>query len=334
MKLSIYQIECYGCTQWLCTIGLSLLFCLSYKISFAQENKQAKSESLRKEVASPLLPNVLNTQGAHVLHIEGQTIQKIIIGGVIEPTLQLNLLEQNTEQQANKSLGEEFNLYREGNEIFLTTKNYAAKQYTLEMLCPKNLALKITTQGACDLQIDGMQALVEINNEKGNITLNALEGWAVLSTTDGNIYVDFAKTPPSQTMSFVTINGDIELNFPKDVQATLKVKQAQGSLENAFDTENKYFADEEMEQSFTQDVKESPTKSTSLKKSNDVMQERASIYSQSSQSQTGANDAAKSRAEVVSSMVAKSQEVLLNQGSPQTFFVSTRNGNITIRKKP
>jgi Putative adhesin len=105
----------------------------------------------------------------------------------------------------------------------------------LEIEVPAGFDIKVSTYNDGDLIINGIQGEVELTNYNGEITAENISGSVVASTYNGEIKATFDKVTEGAPMSFTTWNGDVDLTFPANLKATLKMKTERGEILTGFD---------------------------------------------------------------------------------------------------
>ena len=73
-----------------------------------------------------------------------------------------------------------------------------------------------------------------IDNSGGGIYLNNISGTAILSTIEGNIRARFNAVNAGQPMAFSSMDGSIDIMFPEDYGAILKLKSVYGKIVSDF----------------------------------------------------------------------------------------------------
>lgn len=105
----------------------------------------------------------------------------------------------------------------------------------LHIQVPVNTSLKVATNNDGDIQVDEIQGEVEASNLNGAVTLTRIAGAAVVDAMNDDITVAFTHVDPDKPMSFSTLNGDIDVTFPSDVQANVYVETEYGTISSDFD---------------------------------------------------------------------------------------------------
>ncbi len=105
----------------------------------------------------------------------------------------------------------------------------------LTIQVPRNTALKLGCLNDGDIKVEGVNGEIEVNNTNGAVTLTNISGSVVAHALNDDIIVTFAKITPDKSMSFSSLNGDIDVTFPPDLKAKVKMKTDNGDVYSDFD---------------------------------------------------------------------------------------------------
>jgi hypothetical protein len=105
----------------------------------------------------------------------------------------------------------------------------------VEIRLPYSWSLDIVNQADGDVFVNNMSGELVIDNAGGAIYLNNVSGAAVLATLDGLIRARFTDIPSGQPMAFSSMDGTIDLTFPNDLDAIIKLKTEHGQVISDFD---------------------------------------------------------------------------------------------------
>jgi DUF4097 and DUF4098 domain-containing protein YvlB len=100
---------------------------------------------------------------------------------------------------------------------------------------PTNTSMKLSTVNEGDIDVSNVKGDLEVSNTNGSITLSEVNGSAVLDALNGKIAVSFSGVNPEKSMSFSSLNGDIDITFPSALKATVRIKTEQGEIYSDFD---------------------------------------------------------------------------------------------------
>ena len=109
------------------------------------------------------------------------------------------------------------------------------KTTNLEIKVPSNFSLKLGTVNQGNISAKGVKGEMEISNVNGEITLTDVSGSASADTVNGDITINFLSVTDGASMAFSSMNGDLEVTFPKSTKGRLKLKSEQGDIFTDFD---------------------------------------------------------------------------------------------------
>jgi DUF4097 and DUF4098 domain-containing protein YvlB len=108
-----------------------------------------------------------------------------------------------------------------------------AVDLVIQVPSASNLELSSTNDG--DIVVENVSGAIEVSNVNGSNTLRNVSGNVVAHTVNGEILVTLSRVTPDKPMSFSTMNGDIDVTFPADVKAAVRLKSQQGDIYSDFD---------------------------------------------------------------------------------------------------
>jgi hypothetical protein len=103
---------------------------------------------------------------------------------------------------------------------------------------PQSVAeLTVSTVNDGDISVSNVSGQLEINNVNGWIHCESISGSVVANTINGDLIVGFKTIDPKAAMAFSTLNGKIDVTFPADLKANVKLKAEQGDIYSDFDVD-------------------------------------------------------------------------------------------------
>jgi hypothetical protein len=123
----------------------------------------------------------------------------------------------------------------EQNNVMTIEAASHGRNVNLEIQVPVRTSLKLSTVNGGHVTVDGVEGEIEVENTNGAVTLTNVSGSAVAHALDGAIKATFARVDPKKPMAFSSLNGRIDVAFPADTKANLKVKTDHGELYSDFD---------------------------------------------------------------------------------------------------
>ena len=105
----------------------------------------------------------------------------------------------------------------------------------LTIQVPFKTSLKLSCINNGNIQVNQVEGEIEANNINGSVTLAGVSGSAVGHSLNGRVLVSFARVDPQKPMSFSTLNGNIDVTFPADVRARVRIKSENGDVQSDFE---------------------------------------------------------------------------------------------------
>ena len=125
------------------------------------------------------------------------------------------------------------NIDQSGNVVTIGT-SAAMNNADLTLQVPLATSLKMKSVMG-DLDIDNVAGDIEAGSTNGRIRLTNISGAAVIHGLNGSIVATFTHVPADKSMSFSSLNGDIDVTLPADTHARLKVRTNNGETYSDFD---------------------------------------------------------------------------------------------------
>jgi hypothetical protein len=120
------------------------------------------------------------------------------------------------------------------NMVTVNTSN-PNKTFFLSLKVPQDVKLKASTVNNGTIEIENVKGELELNNVNGGIKLTGISGSVVSNTVNGDITTTFTLVDPKAPMAFSTLNGNINVTFPSNTKANLKLKSEMGEVFSDFD---------------------------------------------------------------------------------------------------
>jgi hypothetical protein len=103
----------------------------------------------------------------------------------------------------------------------------------LTVTVPSNTALNITCLHG-EIKVDGINGSLALSDTNGGIDLTNVSGTVLANTTQGSIKAVLDRIG-DKPLSFVTMNGNVDLTLPADTKASFKMKTMHGDIWSDFD---------------------------------------------------------------------------------------------------
>lgn len=113
--------------------------------------------------------------------------------------------------------------------------DFSRQALVLDISVPRNTSVHGKMVNGGDLTVTGVAGEHELSNVNGRINAKDIAGSLVASTTNGTIRASFTEVTPDKAMSFNSFNGDVDVTFPANLGATLRVTSGRGDFLTDFD---------------------------------------------------------------------------------------------------
>jgi DUF4097 and DUF4098 domain-containing protein YvlB len=132
------------------------------------------------------------------------------------------------------SRGSGLTVDEQDNEVHIGT---SAMNHTVDLniQVPFHTSLKLKCLNDGDIKVEHVTGEVDADDLNGPVRLLNISGAVVAHSLNGDVVVTFDQTTPGKAMSFSTMNGDVDVTFPADVKARVKLKSDNGEVYSDFD---------------------------------------------------------------------------------------------------
>jgi DUF4097 and DUF4098 domain-containing protein YvlB len=120
----------------------------------------------------------------------------------------------------------------EDNVITVRTQPGAAAQLVITVPTDTSLNLK-SFNGS--ITVEGVHGEIDASSHNGQITLANVSGTVVANAFNGALKIVMDRVDPARPMSFSTFNGSIDVAFPADLKANIKLKTNHPDILSDFD---------------------------------------------------------------------------------------------------
>ncbi|MBW4888679.1 hypothetical protein KXQ82_03095 [Mucilaginibacter sp. HMF5004] len=111
--------------------------------------------------------------------------------------------------------------------------NYTVKlDYVVKV--PNNINLRVSTINNGTIDVKDVYGKLKVNNINGGITIANAKGVSDIHTVNGPVTVNYLAIP-TDTCKYYTINGKMEITFPKNLSADMQFKSMNGKFYTDFD---------------------------------------------------------------------------------------------------
>ncbi len=115
------------------------------------------------------------------------------------------------------------------NNVLLICESYG-NTIDFDIQVPNSMSVKIKCLDNGEVSVYSINGEIEIENEYGNIFAGNISGSSVINTTYGNIRVVFKELVSGKPCMFTSFDGDIEVVFPENEKASLKISSPGGEI--------------------------------------------------------------------------------------------------------
>ncbi|HEV2855912.1 MAG TPA: DUF4097 family beta strand repeat-containing protein [Thermoanaerobaculia bacterium] len=105
----------------------------------------------------------------------------------------------------------------------------------LRIQVPVQTSLRLSTVNGGDIRVTGVRGEHELSNTNGAVEARQVAGSVVTHTINGQVLVTFTSVSPDKAMAFSTLNGDIDVTFPGNTRANLRMESQNGDIYTDFD---------------------------------------------------------------------------------------------------
>jgi len=99
---------------------------------------------------------------------------------------------------------------------------------------PASTSLKLVCMND-GILVEKVTGEIEANNFNGPVTLTNVSGVVIAHSLNGEVRTQMDRVAPDKPMSFSTLNGDIDVTFPPDIKAKVKLETQNGAIHSDFE---------------------------------------------------------------------------------------------------
>ncbi|GAB2624435.1 hypothetical protein GCM10027035_20010 [Emticicia sediminis] len=124
---------------------------------------------------------------------------------------------------------------REQNNTINVSTDRVNMKVNLSIKVPHKASLKLKTINDGDIYVENVSGNHEISNINGEIKMKNVAGSVVANTINEDIIINFTSITPNTPMAFTTLNGNVDVTFPANLKANVKLKSDMGEVLTDFD---------------------------------------------------------------------------------------------------
>ena len=229
-------------------MGLALLVCAAL-LGYAQDAKTDRAVVPLTDPAKPVLIKADVLMGS--ITVKGYDGKEVIVEAKVR---ERSLTDEDEEEAEEDEDAEEekdkaakiagmkkigavstgLEVEESNNIVSISAESWKyAVDITIQAPRTSSLELQSTNDG--DIVVENVSGEIEVENVNGSNTLKNISGNAVVNTVNGDVTVTMTRVTPDKPMSFSSMNGDVDVTFPADIKANVKMKSQQGEIYSDFD---------------------------------------------------------------------------------------------------
>ena len=120
------------------------------------------------------------------------------------------------------------------NRVEISTASYK-RTIDVDLKVPKNTSLNLHCVNHGDILVENVTGDLEVNNTNGKVTLRNISGSVVAHALNKDVVVTFDAVDSEKPMSFSSLNGDIDVTFPKKLKCYVNIKNDMGEVYSDFE---------------------------------------------------------------------------------------------------
>lgn len=125
-------------------------------------------------------------------------------------------------------------IVEQNNVVSIKTSSWI-RHSDLLITVPQHSSLQLTTMNNGGIFVEQVTGEIDADALNGNITMKHVSGSVLAHALNGAILVTLDQVDPTKPMSFSTLNGDIDVTFPDNVRANVRMKTDNGEIYSDFD---------------------------------------------------------------------------------------------------
>jgi hypothetical protein len=110
----------------------------------------------------------------------------------------------------------------------------AGRDKSYDLYVPVHTAVSLRTTNG-DIVVEGTDGEIDASSENGAVTLTNVGGAVVAHSLNGRVVATFTRCDSGKPMSFSSMNGRIDLTFPANLKAELRLKNQNGEISTDFE---------------------------------------------------------------------------------------------------
>jgi hypothetical protein len=129
--------------------------------------------------------------------------------------------------------GDDFDVTEDNNTIRVGAGMMGGGSVVIQV--PVETSLNLDTMNGGHIEVENISGEIEAQSQNASLTITNVSGSVVANTMNGKINVSLNKVTANKSMSFSTMNGNMEIQLPADVKANVKMRSDNGEIWTDFD---------------------------------------------------------------------------------------------------
>jgi hypothetical protein len=143
--------------------------------------------------------------------------------------------EKGGMKRINGSSGFELEVEEKDNVVTVRAPGWM-KAITLTIKVPAGISrLEVSTINNGYISIANVNGDIEVKNVNGEITFKNVSGSIIATTINGDIKGDLKSHKAGSPLAFTTLNGNVDVTFPANFKADMKMKSDRGEIYTDFE---------------------------------------------------------------------------------------------------
>ena len=219
--------------------ALAALLFLHWAAPLAAQNEV--KEQLVVPLSDPGKPGFMSVNLENgSIHVIGYSGKEVVIDAVTESrrSSKENSSEASSNGMKRIAGGNSLDVTAEekDNRIRVESDSWR-RPINLTIKVPQRFGLKLSTVNQGNVTVENVDGKLEVSNVNGAIQLTNISGSAVATTVNGNLVATFKSVMAGEPMAFSTLNGNVDITFPTNAKANVKMKSDQGEIFSDFDVD-------------------------------------------------------------------------------------------------
>jgi len=211
---------------------------LSLVLFFLTWVSASAADRVEVPLTNPAKPVVLKAKVlSGSIMVKGTSAKQVIVEAAVRKSEKKEVAEPDDKAKGMKLIqtsGTGLEVEEDNNEVNIRTRSWSnAVDLTIQVPRAASLHLHATNNGK--IVVEKVSGDMEISNVNGPITMTAVAGTVVAHSVNGVVTIAFDSINLEKPMSFSTLNGDIDVTFPKNLKANVKLNTSHGNIYSDFE---------------------------------------------------------------------------------------------------